>query len=281
MNSKKETEMSIKFKMNTMVTSLLAAIFLGVFSGVLFATPYDDAKAYWRLDEASGFLAHDYLGGNYGNLTGMSGTEWAPGKINNSLSLDGVNDFINIGDKELVSTAFSFTAWVNPVNAATGDQNILSKYQTFGDNRSYVIRIGGNDVFIGVSSDGTNASGKLTQLETTTNKLTNDWNFIAATYDGSTIALFVNGSTPEASITHSGGVYGGGVAPIWIGRQSYNYFSGMVDEMAVWDRALSQAEMATLYNNGAGIEAIPEPATFTYVGLGLLALARCKRAFGR
>jgi hypothetical protein len=201
---------------------------------------YTGAVAHWTLDETSGALAHDVVGGRNGDLVNMEQSDWTAGKVHGALSFDGVNEFVNGGDWEFVSTGFTFTAWVYPADPVPGDQNILSKY--LGNERSYVIRIGGNDMFIGVSKDG-QGGASLTELSTTSNKLGPGWNFIAATYDGTTIRLYVNGSTPEASAAHSGGVYTNGTAFFLLAKQGTSCFNGRLDEVAIWNRALSNAEI--------------------------------------
>ena len=55
--------------------------------------------------------------------------------------------------------------------------------------------------------------------------------------------------------------------------------NGSIDEVTVWDEALSNAQIAALYNNGDGVITIPEPASLLLIALGSLAvLVRRTRA---
>ena len=105
------------------------------------------------------------------------------------------------------------------------------------------------------------------------------WNHIIAQRDGSSLELFVNGSS-VGSLTISGSITSSSNG-VLVGRRNEadgRDFStnGRLDEVAVWSRALSSDEITALYNDGVG-QVIPEPATLAFLGLfggGLLALRR-------
>ena len=78
----------------------------------------------------------------------------------------------------------------------------------------------------------------------------NAWTHVALTYDGATLRLFVNG-TQVASRATTGAIQTTD-NPLWIGGNSPygEYFTGLIDEVRVYNRALTQAEIQTDMNTG-------------------------------
>lgn len=90
----------------------------------------------------------------------------------------------------------------------------------------------------------------------------NTWHFFAFTYTHSTgvIAGRVNNGTGgnSGSVTRTSGTLVQSTQPLNLGRRQFiganSHFGGRLDEVAKWDRVLTSAELATLYNSGAGID---------------------------
>jgi hypothetical protein len=76
----------------------------------------------------------------------------------------------------------------------------------------------------------------------------NTWTHVALTYDGSALRLYVNGT--QAARRAAGGTIQTTTNPLWIGgNQPYGeYFNGLIDEVRVYNRALSQADTQTDMN---------------------------------
>ena len=107
-----------------------------------------------------------------------------------------------------------------------------------------------------------------------------DWNLIVVTYDGSLPdssagTVYLNG-TLAGNVSTVG--IGGDITPlastsglhIGADRAGTGRFEGQLDEVAVWDRTISGAEAAQLYNSGNGFDlsAVPEPSTFAIFAIG-------------
>ncbi len=75
------------------------------------------------------------------------------------------------------------------------------------------------------------------------------WHHVAVTTDGATARIYVDGQE-EGSTSYSGILYNGG-EPILIGGGSAWNFGGLIDELGIWSRALSAAEVQSLYLRGA------------------------------
>ena len=86
----------------------------------------------------------------------------------------------------------------------------------------------------------------------------NEWSFIAIRYDGSKIRAYVNGDWEETTLNG----FNTQMSELFIGGETTNngasfrnYFRGDIDEVAIWNEALSSNEILALYNNGAGLDA--------------------------
>ena len=85
-----------------------------------------------------------------------------------------------------------------------------------------------------------------------------EWSFVVLRYNGTKVRAYVNGSWEEKSMTG----FDTKIGELFIGAtttdngSSYlSYFKGGIDEVAVWNESLSNAEILALYNNGAGRDA--------------------------
>ncbi len=78
------------------------------------------------VNEGTGTSAADSSGnGNTGTLTG--GPTWSSGIASNAVSLDGVNDYVNVGDKATLESnaTFTFAGWINPDQFFSARDNYL------------------------------------------------------------------------------------------------------------------------------------------------------------
>ena len=79
----------------------------------------------------------------------------------------------------------------------------------------------------------------------------NQWKHVCARYDGSELRLFING-TKEAAATAATGSLAATTEPLWVGHHDGRHFMGFLKEVSVYDRALSDAEIANLANGVDG-----------------------------
>lgn len=88
------------------------------------------------------------------------------------------------------------------------------------------------------------------------------WYHVVGTFDGSTIKVYIDGGSPAASTSYSGSIGVSGY-PVNIGRGTYDdtrIFDGAINDVGIWDRALTTSEIDYLYNGGTGhavIDALP------------------------
>jgi len=199
---------------------------------------------WWKLDESSGLTAADSSGnGNDGTLTNMSGDEWTTGQIDGALELDGSNDYVNVGDAASldITDAITVTAWIKPSNPGGNWQSIIANSPT-GSQYNYWFYLESNALKLSVYSSTypnltvSNAIGTA-----------DIWYHVAFTaIDGSTMKIFVNGKE-VGSGTAGTGHWSGGYTTIGDLRPGRKiHFNGSIDDVRIYDRALSAEEIAGL-----------------------------------
>lgn len=197
-----------------------------------------------NLNEGTGTTTADVSGHNHtGTL--QNGTAWnTTGKYNNSLTFDGVDDVVDIGNPSTLNLTSSFTlsAWVYPTNLS-GDRDIITKVSSSSDYHLQTTNTG--QVQVGFSNGGSWYSAT-----TTTSLPLNTWTFVAGVFDdtNNTLTVFINGAqsaqgtnitaTPQSSTNpvHVGMGWGG---------QNWN---GRIDDVRIYNIALTQTEIQTDMN---------------------------------
>jgi hypothetical protein len=192
--------------------------------------------------------ANDIQGGNNGTLT--NGAAFAPGKVGQAFSFDGNDDFVDVpyNSNLDLTQALTVDAWVNP-SILNQDRGIVEKTVGGGVNTQYLLYFqGGSVVFRLIKVPGvdhaTIVSDSLIPVNT--------WTHVAGTWDGVTMKLFVNG-VQQARTFDLAPPINGGVGPTLIGKQgsNINHFAGLIDEVEIFDRALSSQELLAIYQTGS------------------------------
>jgi hypothetical protein len=203
------------------------------------ATGQSGLVAAYAFDEGSGTALGDRSGS--GNNGTVSGATWsASGKYGAALSFDGVNDLATVPDSNSLDLTNGMTleAWVNPT--VTGDwKTVMLKeqpgqlvYSLYGSNAAN--RPSGH-VFVGADRE----------LDGTAAVAVNTWTHLATTYDGATQRFFVNGTqvatrAQTGSMPASTGALRIGGNNVWS-----EWFGGRIDEVRIYRRALTAAEIQT------------------------------------
>jgi hypothetical protein len=214
------------------------------------ATPPGLVGAY-GFDETSGTAAPDVSGaGNHGSVSGAAWT--AGGRYGRALSFDGVNDWVAVADANTLdlTTAMTLEAWVRPTGV-NGYRTVAMKETATGMSYGLFSSAKSNLPAAHVhTTSEQNARGPV-QLAAGT------WSHMAATYDGLTLRLFVNG-TQVATKAITGGGMAVSAAPLRIGGNAVwaEWFSGLIDEVRVYRRALTATEIQQDMNTPVGPAAV-------------------------
>ena len=157
-----------------------------------------------------------------------------------SVSLDGSNDYIELGnDSSLnISGALSITAWIY-ADSLAGYPMILSKRASAGSHAYQFYSTGSKINY----NNGTivQSSGSIT---------TNVWTHIGVTFDGSGgVAFYINGSSAGTATAASSNPTNSG--NLTVGKAyNGNHFNGKIDELAIFNSALSSSQITSIYNSG-------------------------------
>ena len=223
--------------------------------------------AAYPFDEGSGTTVHDVS--NNGNNGTINGATWTTsGESGDALVFNG-NALVTVNNSATLqlSNAMTLEAWVNPSNLNSSWQDVIYK----GDDNYYLE---------GSSPDGQPAVGG-TFGETDISPLigggalpANIWSFLAATYDGATIQLYING-TQVASQPQTGAIMAS-ANPLQIGGDTIygQYFQGAIDEVRIYNLALTAAQIQADMNMPlSNIPTAPGDLTATIVGTNLVHLS--------
>jgi hypothetical protein len=195
--------------------------------------------AYWALDDGSGTIAVDSSSNGY-NGTLMNGPTWTTGRIGGALSFDGVNDSVDTIFTEQLNT-WTVSLWVSSpaAPAAAAASGPVNRDHNFQINWNHF-----NPLYRGaavVNVGGTWYSASFGAL------VANTWYHLTATYDGETLNAYVNGVLVSSNTAPSGPPDFESL-PLRLGGHAAapQYFNGTMDDVRVYRRALSAAEIAAL-----------------------------------
>ena len=212
-------------------------------------------------DEASGTTAID------SSASKMNGTikqaVRVAGKIGRALQFDGVDDWVTVTDTTAspldLSTGMTIEAWVNPTNMSGWECILMKERGVVGEGLlSYALYAHdgaplslGQPVPAGYVRLNPAASTTDKAVRGTTKLTLGAWTHLATTYDGTTQRFYVNGvlvgtanpvvaGSQNTIVTSNGALRIGGDA-----SSTGEFFQGLIDEVRVYNRALSAAEIAT------------------------------------
>ena len=210
---------------------------------------------YWPFNEGSGTVAHDKTqNGNDGTLINMEDADWVDGVSGKALDFDGINEYVNCGDgidfaDAQFSSGFSISMWVKP-GVIPADKEALF---------SSAAGIPGAEWQLYIFWDTDGKLGADQRYGGTQNTYKGDVHtadelyHIVVAWDGITSRLYING------------IYENGAAMEQPDQQPANReirigsfknwanveFTGLIDEVRIYSRALTQDEITFLYNNPA------------------------------
>lgn len=191
--------------------------------------------------------ANDAWDGNNGTL--QNGATFASGLVGQAFSFDGVDDYVNVPDANNLdfTTDLTIDAWVYQ-NAQQSGYHVLVGKGRSPTGTGYAMGIGDGKAGIGLNNGSTNCA----PADSQTLPL-GQWNLIAVTFGSSTAKVYVNGQL-RATQPCSFSSLLVSTQPLNIGREASGIpgrnYAGLADEVQVYNRALSLAEIQSIYNAG-------------------------------
>ena len=198
----------------------------------------------WHFSEGSGTLAADSSGSN-NDGTFVSSPVWVSGKFGSGLLFDGLDDYVNVGNKASArpTSALTMEAWV--------------KVNTSGSTLSFIGAQSGTGWGAMIRKLSTNAvqwnmkiGGIEDRVVTSVSTLsTGVWYHLALTYNGSVMTGYINGVPDGSSLSVSGTINWDAAYNTLIGSgQGSSFMNGTIDEVRIYNRSLSLQEIQEHYN---------------------------------
>ena len=250
-------------------SSEVQAIFSAGSAGKCFTTictPPPVNQVSWFRAEDNG---NDSQGTNNGTLNGVT---FADGEVGRAFNFTAQNQFVSIPNNPALfpSNALSIEAWINPSDYA----GCASQYRIFHTVQSSLIGYAtfldcSNGKLIGEIFD---SSGTRNRIDSNAAIPTETFTHIAMTWDGANLRLYFNGVLDKTQATTISAI-GFNPDPLRIGNASNFGFKGQIDEVSLYNRALSESEIQAIFNAGSAGKCITasllqiSPAT-TNVNIG-------------
>src|SRR6267378_5137405 len=213
--------------------------------GLATCAPAPAGMVSWWKAEGN---ANDSQGGNNGMIGGAT---FVSGEVGQAFSFDGVDDYVDAGNSasiNLTGSQVTIDAWINP------SADLSTESWFFGKSGDGTVRYaiewepGDPGTLIGRANTGA--------VQANFTPPTNTWTHVAVVYDGNaeiTTKLYVNGTVIASGSPSSGNLTSSSV-PFVIGAFDSSHtrnFNGLVDEVEVFERALSGTEVARIFNAGS------------------------------
>lgn len=236
-NHYSDTVSAIDTVTNTVVATIPVGshpVAVGKFIGPNICTPPPSGMFSWLGGDNN---ALDMVGANHGTL--VNGTTYAAGMVDQAFSLDGEDDYVNIPNltSQKFPAAFTIGAWIK-ATVLPGDIVVLA-----GMPGGYQLDL---------RSNGKIAFGNAGAMVDSTASISNNtFVHVAASFDAGNVNIYINGVLDHQGTTTT---YSGGEIPFQVGGfgdYANTFFNGMIDELELYNRALTAEEIAAIYNAGS------------------------------
>ncbi|MFC1719173.1 LamG domain-containing protein [Candidatus Poribacteria bacterium] len=247
--SKEETQM--KFLLNLVVVVI---IFIGL--GMAYAQEENMVLLY-KFDEKTGDTARDLSG--KGNDGAIIDAEWVPeGKFGGGMEFNGTSSLIEVPHNDNLNPGgdqLSILAWFKPTSFPAGHPPIARKGQVGAgvgcwgfDTPTGTLR-----GFTYMAKDGV---AQISQGGATMTQ--GEWNHVAMIYDGKELNVYLNGEL-DGSIPVSGDINENAATSVWIGKKANEsvFLNGIMDEIAILNVGISEAQLKTYMEGGITIAVEP------------------------
>ena len=246
--------------------SIIAAVIL-VYAPLSRATLTEGLVGYWSFDDPVNPGRDDSGNGNDGTVQGAT---WTSGKFGGALSFDGANDYVSVPhDAALDITGdITISAWICLMQGGSYQAIVTKCVGGGGQNNPFDFRTTWHaepDLAF-VRAD----AAAHERVYGTVRIPAEQWRHVLVRVEDNVPDFYVNGNiTVKYADTTFARTPTGNAAPVLIGRRDDGlYFNGLIDEVRIYNRALSDSEIMAL---------VPEPATLLLLAFGGAALLRRRR----
>ena len=203
--------------------------------------------------------ANDIASTNNGTL--QNGATFGLGKVGEALLLDGANQYVQVPyspEWAFGTSSFTIELWANFANGS-GVFAFMSSDAGYGQNNKWIFWLNSGGLQLHINGvNGTSWIGSATFSPTL-----HQWYHIAITRQSRTYVFYVNGS-PVSTNNDSVAIPDSG-SPLMIGEaEGANFFNGLLDEVSIYNRALSPNEITAIYNAGSAGKCLQAPVFITF-----------------
>jgi formylglycine-generating enzyme len=222
----------------------------GGYAGLRVATiaapdPEGGLIAYWNAENG----AIDVTGNGHDGTFQDNATTIASGPFGNAFTFDGSGDYINIGDElDMVSSDFTLSAWIK------GDPTMNQWGRIFdkGFASGYALGKRADENTVAFEHLASGSQGNL--FDTTSNLIDNTWHHVALVKSGNTATIYADGSLENTQTVST--ALQNNALPLYIGYNPgegiLGYWKGLLDELKIFDHALTLAEIQALALDPSG-----------------------------
>jgi hypothetical protein len=207
-------------------------------------------KLELHFSEGEGTTAFD--SSDNGNDGTINGTKWTEGFFVHALKFDGVDDYVQISDDISLhldsEESMTFEFWIK-TNGSGEESALFHKYSTLNPNPYYLLTLTSNGKFKGQIRDSYELYSNLTSNSTITD---GKWHYITFVIDrvADKLTVYIDGNVDNMTDDLTIGTSTNN-ADLFMGKTASNdrYYNGSLDEIRIYDRALSAREVEDHYNS--------------------------------
>lgn len=215
------------------------------------AVTADAPVSYWRLGETSGTAAADQRAANPGAYAGSpalgSTSLLATDATNKAVTFDGLNDRVGVADSNSLdlTTGITVEAWIKPglLPAVGNFASVVTKPE------AYSLQFNGPLLEFTLMQNGTRRRLQAPSGTIVAGRVYH----VVATFDGATQRLYVNGAQVASRAQTGAATVTPSVLSIGAWDNASEFFSGVIDDVAVYNKPLSAATAGSHYSAGSGL----------------------------
>ena len=217
-------------------------------SGITYLTKaLSSGLVLWHFDEGEGIITSDSSGNSKdGTLEG--GTSWTSGKFGNALIFDG-DDYVDFGSgvAGLIEGDYTVEAWIKPASLDSGRHAVMSfSYMELGHNagKVYFWQAYDNSWNYGYRYMSTEVKLDVTEFS----------HIVGVFHKDIGIDLYVDGNLIGSNNTKTGtsvNIFGNTYAGVWYTAAGGGWFDGIIDEVRIWDGAMTFDQIQESFALGA------------------------------
>ncbi|MBN4065972.1 T9SS type A sorting domain-containing protein [Candidatus Amoebophilus asiaticus] len=192
----------------------------------------------------------------------------------NAFYFDGVDDYIGIGHDSLLNTTtygLTLAAWIKMDTLGSFQQAIVSKWINSVNRDQFMLMLTNKTILFAIGNPGVSANG----ITSPTTLSENTWYHLVGTWDTSGLhSIYIDGILDYSqTLSNFKIINDTSTTTLNIGMEymGFRHFKGTIDEVRIYNRALSAIEISELYNQSPGCACVPCTSNFSHTSNDLTA----------